>query len=106
MSQVYVEQVLGRLLTDAEFRDSFFDEPRACLLKHYSACLSDAEGDALTRFGANRPQQALDRLAEQVDPRIRRADLRTTKPSGCEWASSCTVPGNALTRSTDKGDER
>ena len=106
MSQIYVEQVLGRLLTDAEFRDSFFDEPRACLSKRYSACLSDAEGDALTRFGGNWPKQALDRLAEQVDPRIRRADLRTTKPSGCVWAPSCIPPNDALMRSTDKGDKR
>lgn len=70
MSQRDVERVLGRLLTDEQFR-------RACQRDLAAACrdagfdLSPLELDAL----ASLPFRALPRLVEQIDERIRRLSL-------------------------------
>ena len=76
MGQTYVEQAIGRILTDAEFRDSCITAPRACLGRHYGSNLSAAETEALVRTCERLSIQAFARVGALVDSRIRRADLR------------------------------
>ncbi len=65
MSQIAVEQVLGRLLTDSAFRRGFFEAPaRAMLLSGLR--LSPEELDALHRL----PQEEMAALSQHLDDRI------------------------------------
>ena len=65
MSQLAVEQILGRLLTDAAFRRRFFEAPvRATLLSGLT--LSPEELDALHHI----PQNEMVALSQQLDDRI------------------------------------
>ncbi len=65
MSQLAVEQTLGRLLTDAAFRRQFFEDPcRASILSGLK--LSAEELEALRRL----PRTDLAGLASRLDDRI------------------------------------
>ncbi len=65
MSQMAVEQTLGRLLTDAAFRRQFFEDPcRASFLSGLK--LSPEELEALGRI----PRTALAVLGRRLDDRI------------------------------------
>ena len=65
MSQVAVEQILGRLLTDPVFRRQFFEDPRRASV--FSGLkLSAAELDALARL----PRTDLAALSGRLDDRI------------------------------------
>jgi hypothetical protein len=65
MSQRAVEQALGRLLTDEEFRRRFFADPcRTSLVAGLD--LSPEELDALMRV----PRHALAALSQRIDDRI------------------------------------
>ena len=65
MSQMAVEQVLGRLLTDAAFCRQFFDDPRrANVLSGLS--LSAEELEAIARL----PRTDLVALSRRLDDRI------------------------------------
>ena len=75
VSQSAVERVLGRLVTDVGFRSEFFEEA-ASVCQHHGFELSSIELSALLRIDA----QALQTLANTLDPRIVRAlSLRFTK---------------------------
>lgn len=70
MSQRDVELTLGRLLTDAGFRRSFFRSPaRACL--ELGVHLAAHEVDALLGL----PRRRLASLAELIDDRICRLHI-------------------------------
>ncbi|MFB3819019.1 MAG: Os1348 family NHLP clan protein [Candidatus Methylomirabilales bacterium] len=70
MSQRGVEQALGRLVTDEDFREAFFADPaRACLRAGVE--LSGGELDALARI----PRTALAELCRRVDDRICRLHI-------------------------------
>ena len=73
MSQRAVERVLGRLLTDEAFRDSFFRQPRQALIP-YANDLTPDELDALHQV----PRSALTTLCARLDDRICR--LRVPGP--------------------------
>ena len=76
MSQRDVERTLGRLLTDAGFRRSFFRNPaRACL--ELGVQLTPHEVDALLRVPARR----LANLAGELDDRICRLDIKDVDSS-------------------------
>jgi hypothetical protein len=68
MSQPAVERVLGRLLTDAEFRREFLARP-AEVCRHQGFDLTPVELAALSRVD----QRALRTLAAHLDPKIVRA---------------------------------
>ena len=68
MSQQTVERVLGRLITDAEFRAKFFIEP-AGVCRDYGLELTPVELGALAQV----EEQALIGLATRLDPKIVRA---------------------------------
>lgn len=68
MSQAAVERVLGRLVTDAEFRADFFVEP-AGVCRDHGLELTPVELSALLRVD----EQALKTLATRLDPKIVRA---------------------------------
>ena len=65
MSQLAVEQTLGRLLTDAAFRRQFFSDPsRAVLVAGLR--VSREELDALEHL----PQEKMAELSQDLDGRI------------------------------------
>lgn len=63
MAQETVERILGRILTDASFRDRFFEPTGEQLLQLE---LLDHERDSLSRLDRN----AIESLSEKLDPRI------------------------------------
>ena len=65
MSQRAVERVLGKLVTDAQFRGEFFAQP-AGVCRDYGLELTPVELAALLRVDA----QALQTLAARLDPKI------------------------------------
>jgi hypothetical protein len=67
MSQRAVEQLLGKLLTDEEFRRRFFEDPKCtCFLSGFE--LSPVELEAVMRT----PRPPLVALSRSLDDRIRR----------------------------------
>jgi hypothetical protein len=75
MSQKAVESVLGRMITDVEFRTRFFARPvEAC--EESDCALTAREKEALLRIDLG----ALNRLAVGLDPKIvRAASLAVTR---------------------------
>jgi hypothetical protein len=73
MSQAHVEQILGRLATDAHWRTRFQLAPDATLdaLAESSALdVTVTERRALLAL----PGDALDRFADALDPRLQRSE--------------------------------
>lgn len=68
MSQLAVERVLGRLVTDAEFRTEFLMEP-ASVCRDQGIDLTPVELAALLHVD----EHALQMLAARLDPKIVRA---------------------------------
>lgn len=66
MSQRAVEGVLGRLITDAEFRDEFFRDPATTCQNQIKEMPTAQEVDALRRLDPH----VLSQLAGLLDPKI------------------------------------
>lgn len=77
MSQREVEHVIGRLITDEEFRDEFVTDPRGVLsvLVERGASLNAAEIDALLAMGGD----FWHRAARELDPRLQKASLKSRR---------------------------
>ena len=75
MSQAAVEQILGRLLTDADFREGFFSGAAEAILHQYA--LSESEQRALhtARTALHKLDFALQE--SRLDPSICRAEIRS-----------------------------
>lgn len=73
MSQSNVERVVGRLVTDEEFRRRFAEAPSAVLSELTASGweLTGCELRALSSLDAG----VAERLARELDPRIQKADL-------------------------------
>jgi hypothetical protein len=81
MSQKCVELLLGRILTDEDFRRSFFP------VRAYSFEIAAAHGLELTAVECNalsglQPRR-FDFIAETLDPRISRSRVSDSKGPGC-----------------------
>ena len=63
MAQENVERILGRILTDAGFRQRFFEQTAAQLLRFE---LLTHERDSLSKLD----RKAVELLSEKLDPRI------------------------------------
>ena len=76
MSQKTVHSIIGRLITDEDYRACFLADPRAALtaLRDQGVELTCAEIDALVRTDARLWTEA----AERVDSRLQRCSFRTT----------------------------
>ncbi len=74
MSQRMVERLVGRLMTDEEFRFAFTRAPEATLraLCEQGWALSQAEFDALIKTDV----AVWSEIAERIDPRLQRCSLR------------------------------
>lgn len=73
MSQRFVEQVIGRLVTDEGFRRRFAEDPRRAI-EEVACCgreLNEWEERALLSLDPER----FDRFAEAIDPTLLKADL-------------------------------
>ena len=70
MTQQAVERALGKLLTDENFRERFFESPEAASWEAGLA-LSPIELEALARV----PRHALASLHDELDKRISRPSL-------------------------------
>ena len=75
MTQRSIEMVIGRLVTDEEFRETFLDDPHRALgdLLERGTPLTHAEIAALIATDAALWGQ----VAEQVDPRLQKASLKS-----------------------------
>ena len=75
MTQRCIEMVIGRLVTDEEFRDTFLSDPHQALgeLLERGTHLTHAEIAALI---ATEPT-LWGRIAEQVDQRLQKASLKS-----------------------------
>lgn len=75
VTQRSIEIVIGRLLTDEEFRGTFLSNPLRALgeLLERGTQLSHAEIAALVGIDAT----LWGRIAEQIDPRLQKASLRS-----------------------------
>ncbi len=90
MSQRAVERLLGRLITDAEFRRRFYeDAAAACGAMRHALTPRELEAVQAT------DETAVRAFAAQLDPRIVRAALRGT--------ARAAVSGRVRPASTPKG---
>lgn len=77
MTQQAVERALGKLLTDENFRERFFENPEAASWEAGLA-LSSIELEALSQV----PRSALVRLHDELDKRISRPSLDPDREAG------------------------
>ena len=75
MTQRCIEIVIGRLVTDEEFRDTFLSDPHRALgeLLERGTHLTHAEIAALIATEST----VWERVAEQIDLRLQKASLKT-----------------------------
>jgi hypothetical protein len=76
VTQRSIEIVIGRLLTDEEFRETFLSNPHRALgdLLERGTQLTHAEIAALIGIDASLWM----RVAEQIDPRLQKASLKSS----------------------------
>jgi hypothetical protein len=76
VTQRSIEMVIGRLLTDEEFRDTFLSNPHRALseLLERGTQLTHAEIAALVGIDAG----LWGRVADEIDPRLQKASLKST----------------------------
>lgn len=74
MTQRSIEMVIGRLVTDEEFRETFLDDPQQALadLLERGTHLSQAEIAALIATDSS----LWTSVAEQIDQRLQKASLK------------------------------
>jgi hypothetical protein len=75
MAQWIVEIVIGRLITDDQFREEFLRDPESTLLApaEHSSQLSSTEIAALLNTDLTLWQE----IADAIDPRLQRAALKS-----------------------------
>jgi hypothetical protein len=76
MSHVHVERVIGLLATDEGLRERFIRDPHAVLseLIERGMELNPCERHSLARMDT----RELDRFANAIDPRLQKADLKSS----------------------------
>jgi hypothetical protein len=74
VTQRSIEMVIGRLVTDEEFRQTFMDDPVSALvgLLEQGTHLTRAEITALVATDS----ELWNRVAEQIDQRLQKASLK------------------------------
>jgi Ribosomally synthesized peptide prototyped by Frankia Franean1_4349. len=74
VAQRSIEVVVGRLLTDEEFREAFLGDPHRALgeLQERGLQLTAVEIRALTAIDATLWEQ----VADRIDPRLQKASLK------------------------------
>ena len=74
VTERFIELVIGRLVTDEDFRRAFRDDAQAAVdaLPQRGAPMTDSERTAL--FSTD--LALWERVAEQVDPRLQKASLK------------------------------
>ncbi|HVM97005.1 MAG TPA: Os1348 family NHLP clan protein [Candidatus Acidoferrales bacterium] len=87
MSQRCVESVLGRLITDATFREQFFETPED-ICRDHTLELTATELTALLQIDEER----LITTAATLDPRIVRAVIGSTAPSARRASAQLQPP--------------
>ncbi len=88
MSQKCVELLLGRILTDEDFRESFFPvrDFSFAMAAGHGLELTPIEKSALSRLEADR----FDSVAKAIDPRISRSGPSTFQNDGCIRAGAAS----------------
>lgn len=78
-----IEILIGRLVTDEDFRAAFRRDPRAALVKASAWGLELSVGEVGALLDTDRT--LWDRVARELDARLQKASLRT--PAGSEGVS-------------------
>lgn len=80
MSQNNVERVIGRLVTDEEFRFAFFRDPESTLraLAERGIELNECERHALRAID----ERMISFVADSIDPSLQKSDLRKGTSGG------------------------
>ena len=76
MTQRSIEMVIGKLMTDEEFRQRFQSDPHEALnvlIERFGTDLTGLEVAALVAMEADFWQ----RVADEVDPRLQKANLKS-----------------------------
>lgn len=83
MSQANVERIVGRLVTDEDFRRAFHEGPERVVgsLAERGCELTRAEVETLVALDP----VALEQFADALDPRLQKASLRG--PAGPGWTA-------------------
>lgn len=83
MSQANVERIVGRLVTDEDFRRAFHEGPERVVrsLAERGCELTRAEVETLVALDP----VTLDQFADALDPRLQKASLRG--PEGPGWTA-------------------
>ena len=69
-----IEVLIGRLITDEDFRRLFITDPRAALEAAADCGLSFSQSEIAALIATNR--NLWDQVADQIDPRLQKASLR------------------------------
>jgi hypothetical protein len=74
VTERFIELVIGRLVTDEDFREAFRNDPQAAIetLPQRGAPMTAGERTALL----STDHGLWERVAEQVDPRLQKASLK------------------------------
>jgi hypothetical protein len=86
MSQIYVERVIGLLVTDECIRGRFTRDPRAALEKLIEGGMELTPGELRSLMALDPDELA--RFVEAVDPRLQKTDLQAFGPEDsirCRW---------------------
>lgn len=75
MAQPIVERVIGRLITDEEFRSRFMANPEGTLLALRDTGLDLSRTEVAALAGTDR--SIWQRAADAIDPRLQKASLET-----------------------------
>ena len=69
-----IEMVIGRLVTDEEFRDTFQRDPQMALGELLARGTHLTHGEVAALIATD--PALWDRVAEQIDPRLQKANLK------------------------------
>ena len=78
MAQRTIEMLIGRLITDEEFRSEFLQDPERALIALCDRGLELSRTEIVALVSIERTLWA--RIADAIDPRLQKASLKNARP--------------------------
>lgn len=75
MAQRFIELIIGRLVTDEEFREAFLSDPRSALTELVARGVDLTETEMTALMATN--SGLWEHVASLVDPRLQKANLKS-----------------------------